>query len=306
MAFVERLLTFKFELATQQTSQAGKAAPATFPNGSNTVTLSGLRATAKIIKAGTPSLAEAQVQIWGVPLALMKQLATLGMVFQLIPRNILTVQAGDSASGLSTIFVGTIYQAWGAFDGQPEVPFQVQAHTLGTESVAPAQPASFTGRADVASFMKSIADQMKCTFEPNGIEKSLSSPYFYGSLRSQADQCAAHAGINWFVDDTTLAIWPKGKTRGGDIPMIAPPPDGDMVGYPSFVAFGIRVKTMFNKSIRFGARFQIKSSIIPANGKTWGVLNLAHDLSTQMPDGDWYTMIGAWDTGYPQPTQQPA
>jgi hypothetical protein len=305
VSFVERLLTFKFELASEQTSAAGKASPATFPGGSNAVTLSGLRATAKIVKAGTPSLAEAQVQIWGVPLPIIKQLATLGMVFSLIPKNILTVQAGDSVSGLSTIFVGTIYQAWGAFDAQPDVPFQVQAHTLGTESVVPAAPASFTGSTDVPSFMQTLAGTMGCTFENNGVTAKLASPYFYGSPRSQADACAQAANINWFVDDTTLAIWPKGQARGGDIPVIAPPPEGNMVGYPSFVAYGIRVKTLFDKSIRFGAKFQIKSSIVPANGKTWGVLNLAHDLSTQQPDGDWYTMIGAWDTGYPQPAQQP-
>lgn len=288
MAFVRRILEFKFQLAQGSFLESG----------TDTVTLRGLRATAKVIKAGTPSLGQAQLQIFGMKLSLMNQLATLGMVYQLIPRNVVTVSAGDEGSSLSVVFAGTITQAWADFQSAPDVPFNVQAHTLGAESVIAADPISFTGSADVAGIMSGLAGKMNCTFENNGVQAKLSNPYFYGSARSQADACASAAGIKWVADDTTLAIWPSGGARGGDIPLISP--QSGMVGYPSFMAYGINVRTIFIPSIKFGAKIKVESSLKPACG-TWAVVLLAHDLATLVPGGEWYSSIGAFNPNYPQP-----
>lgn len=291
MALVRRQLEFKFALASGSFAESG---------GTET-TLRGLRATAKIVKAGTPSLGEAQCQIFGVPLSLMKQLSTLGQVFQLIPRNVLTISAGDDAGNMSVAFVGTITQAWGAFEGSPSVPFHVMAHTLGSESVIAAEPLSFSGSTDAAGVMKTLAGKMGLTFENNGVNAKLSSPYLYGSPRQQADSVAAAGGFNWFADDTTLAVWPKGQARGGDVPVLAPPPEGQMQGYPVFTAYGISVKTLYDRTLKFGAKVQIKSSILPASGGPWAIMKLAHDLSCEMPGGDWFTHVDAFDPKYPQP-----
>lgn len=290
MALVERLLTFSIELA------AG-----TFKDtGSSTINLSGRRATAKILKAGTPSLGTAQIQIYGLTLSIANQLSTLGMVFQLIPRNVITVMAGDSEKGMAVAFVGTITQAFSSFVGAPDVPFIIQAHTLGAESAIQQTPMSFTGPTDVAGAMSSIAKQMGCVFENNGVNETISSPYLWGSSRSMADQCAASAGVNWFADDKTLAIWPKAGARGGDVPIIAPPPNGSMKGYPTFTAYGITVQTEYDRTLRFGAQVEVKSSLTPAN-KTWNIVKLAHDLSTLYPGGEWFSTVDCFDPKFPQP-----
>jgi hypothetical protein len=288
MALIQRLLTFRFTKAQ-----------GTFKESStDTVEVSGLRATAKIVKAGTPSLGEAQLQIYGMTLSLMNQLSTLGMVFSLIPRDSVTVLAGDDSTGLSVVFYGTIVQAWGDFASAPDVPFHIQAHTLGTESAITGDPQSFTGPVDAAGVMKNLADKMGLTFENNGVSVTLPRSYFYGSLRAQADQCATAAGIQWFADDKKLAIWPTGKARDGD-PVLVSDKSG-MVGYPSFVAFGIQVRTLFNPKLRFGGTMTI-DSILPAANKTWNIINLAHDLATLFPGGDWYSTVGGFDPRFTQP-----
>lgn len=304
MAFVRRLLTFTFTLgpAPGQTGKPaqGQSVPTHVfaESGTNTVTLPPLRATAKIVKAGTPSLGEAQIQIFGMTLSLMNQLSTLGQVIQLIPRNTVTVQAGDEGGAMSTVFVGTVLQAWADFDAAPTVPFYVVAHTLGAETVATLAPTSVRGSADVAGIMQGLAGAMNCTFENSGVNAKLSNPYFYGSPRWQANACAEHAGISWFVDDTTLAIWPKNGSRNGDAPLISP--ETGLVGYPSFMNYGLALKTIFNPLIRFGAKVQVQSSLKPACGE-WVVNSLSHDLSTQMPKGDWFSSMTAYNPKFPTP-----
>src|SRR5579872_5411774 len=102
MSFVQRLLNITFTLADSPTGQ-----PNSFTNtNSNQVTLSGLRASASIVNAGAPSGAELALEVYGMPLSMMNQLSTLGMQVILVPRNTVTVTAGDSGSNMTTVFKG--------------------------------------------------------------------------------------------------------------------------------------------------------------------------------------------------------
>jgi hypothetical protein len=64
--------------------------------------------------------------------------------------------------------------------------------------------------------------------------------------------CATAAGINASVINGTLAIWPKFGSRGGQIPLIAPPPKGGMIGYPVFNELGVMLRTLYNPTIGLG------------------------------------------------------
>lgn len=290
MALAQRLLNFTFT-KSQGTFTEG---------GGNSVTLKGLRATAKITKAGTPSQGEGQLAIFGMTKSMMQDLSTLGLVFKQVPPNTVTVSAGDAGGAMTVVFVGTIFQAWADFKSAPEVPFNVLAHTIGSQSVTPMAPTSLKGSADVPSFMKTIAGQIGCDFENNGVSAKLSNPYFYGSPRSQADACAKAANINWVVDDNTLAIWPVGGSRGGDVPLISP--SNTMEGYPAFTAYGISLRVVFNPAIKFGSKIKVQSSILPNIGE-WAVVGLSHDLATLMPKGDWHTSIEAFNPKFPLPVR---
>jgi hypothetical protein len=69
-------------------------------------------------------------------------------------------------------------------------------------------------------------------------------------------------GISWNHGDLgILAIWPKFGSRGGAIPLIAPPPLGGMVAYPTYSALGIDVQTLYTPSIGFGRQVQVQSSL---------------------------------------------
>ena len=87
-----------------------------------------------------------------------------------------------------------------------------------------------------------------------------------------------------------------GKDEGGDVPTIGP--GNGMVGYPTFDASGVIVKTIFNKDLVFQGKVNLESSIIPATGGPWTILTLSHDLSCLFPKGDWFSTFTAYNAAF--------
>ena len=149
-------------------------------------------------------------------------------------QNVIEIAAGDIESGMSTVFRGTITSGFADFTGAPDVVFHVVAHIGGIEVMVPIAPTSFKGGADVATIMAGLAMQMGLNFENNGVKVQLSNPYFPGTGRTQAQACAEHAGIEWIIDNGTLAIWYPGQARGGVASLLSP--STGMVGYPAYTS----------------------------------------------------------------------
>lgn len=301
MALLERRLEVTFTLARNETKNVQKNFTGT---SKNTVTLSGLRMSCKIINAGGLSNSTMQMTIYGLSLSIMNDLSTLGVQINLIPKNSIIVTAGDAKSGMGTVFAGYVTFAWAAFKGAPDVSFQVMANTGLPDRVIPAVSSSFKGPVDVATLMSGFATKMQLKFENNGVTTKLPSAYFYGPIGMQAQDAVTKAGIEWnHGEGGVLAIWPKGKARGGSIPLISP--ETGMVGYPIYTKYGIMIETLFNPSIGFGGQIQVKSSLKQATG-LFNVYSLDHDLDTLMPDGKWFSTIGASNPAHPTPLVKPA
>lgn len=286
MSYVKRKLDITFSLGEGNFGESG----------ANTVKMSNLRVSSRIIKAGGPSMGTAQLQIYGMSLDKMNQLSTLGQRPTTVRRNTIMVEAGDEGGVMASVFNGNITNAW--FDGAaaPEVPFQVLAHVGGFEAVSPAKPTSYKGSVSVANILSGLANQMGKSFENNGVDVKLSNPYFAGSARDQALAIVKAAGIQWNgLDDNKLAIWPSGKSRGGAVPLISK--DTGMELYPTFTSQGIMVRSLFNPNVGFGGKIKVQSVIEPANGE-WVVYSLGYDLDAEFPQGKWHMTIEAARPGY--------
>ena len=258
-------------------------------SGATTVNLSGLRVSASIVKAGGAAMGNAQIRVFGMPLTLMNQLSTLGLLITQVRRNTVTVTAGD-ANGMSTVFTGTINNGWTDFQGAPETVFNIEAYAGSVEAVAPIAPSSFSGGTDVATIMAGLAKTMGLQFENSGVSVQLSNPYLPGTGRQQAESVAKAADINWIIDDGVLAIWPKNTARTGSNPTVSP--STGLVGYPTYDSMGVILKTLFNPAIKYGSSIQVQSSLTPACG-TWSVYMLAHELESETPGGQWFTTMKA-------------
>jgi hypothetical protein len=239
-------------------------------------------------------MSTASLEVFGMTLSMMNQLSTLGLIATTLRRNTVLVQAGDT-DGLTSVFEGTITNAYPDFHGMPNVPFRVEAHTGLIDAIAPSDPRSFPQPTDVVTILSGIATLMGVPFENNGVSVMLPPSYFSGSLRNQALAAVKHAGISWNgVEDGTLAIWNPGQARGGEAPLISK--DTGLDGYPSFTSNGISLRTLYNSSIGFGKKIVVQSSI-PAACGTWGVYDLNHELETLTPDGSWFSDLKAAPLG---------
>ena len=304
-SFVQRLINVSFTLANGQFAEGSAQG---FPNtaaagGANTVTLSGLRVSARINKAGGSVMGELDLKVWGMTKSLMDQLSTLGMIVQLIKRNTVTVTAGDAINGLGTVFIGSTTRCYGDFNAAPEVSFQVEAQTAAAGAVIPNPPISISGSADVATMLSGLATQLSIKFENNGVNIKISNAYYYGSALDQARAIVRDANINWNNgDDGVLAIWPKGSVRGGSVPFIAP--GHGLIGYPSYTDNGIELRCIFNPSIKLGGQIQVQSSLNEAS-KNWNVYGINHSLDSMLPGGLWESRLYCYPIGAATPILTP-
>ncbi|MBR8479456.1 baseplate hub protein [Burkholderia cenocepacia] len=265
-------------------------------DGSNTVTLTGLRVQSLITVPGGDAMAAAQIRAFGIPLAMINQLTTVGPINTAIrAQNAVQLAAGDDENGMHVVYSGTIGEAWGDFQGTPDVPLNIIGYAGLIQAVKPVGALSYVGTVDVATVMEELAKTMGLTFENNGVQVQLSNPYFPGTALAQVRACARAADINYLIDRDTLAIWPRAGARAttGDVPLISP--ETGMRGYPTFSSNGLGISTEFNPNIKNGGQVKVQSSLPVACG-IWNVFDLSHALESEVPDGAWFTQLSA----YPQ------
>lgn len=255
----------------------------------NVVRVAGLRASATIQKTGGLALSQLSLKIYGLTLAIMSRLTTLGKLLPSVSFNTVSVFAYEDGAAPELVFMGNIKYAWADMSAQPEASFNVQAFSGGGDAVALTAASSFSGGVDVAVTMKGFADQMGIAFEPNGVTAQLPPSNFPGSVVNQIDACAHAAQINYMIDDNVLAIWPNGGFRVGDAVTISPV-TGGMVNYPMWTQYGISVRAVLNPRVRVGGRIFVESQIKQACG-VWNVYSINHMIEAEQPNGQWFTQM---------------
>jgi hypothetical protein len=268
----------------------------TFTSGSGSFTplnTQGLRTTFHGLAAGADSMAEADLLIYGLSLSVQNQLSTLGWQKQKPGADSVTVFAGDAESGMAMVYKGTIFAAFSDYQGGPNVPLHVTAHTGTREAGLRVSPTSINNKsADVAGMFSTLAGQMGLQFENNGVSVKLSYPYLPGDPRTQARELANHADVRWTIDRGTLAIWPKDGSRSGNVTV---GPGQGLVGYPAWSAQGVVLRVEYSPAMNFQIGGQVTvqgSSIAPANG-TWTITRCEYNLQSETPGGSWFVNLTA-------------
>jgi Baseplate hub gp41 len=286
MSYLQRNIDVTFQLGTGSFGEGGY----------NTIKISGRRVMASITKAGRNSMGESQVVIYGMLQEHIDALSTIGVLPTGQRRNTIIVEAGDSTNGMSTVFVGTIVNAYFVGTAMPNASFVVIAYAGLIQQLLPISPTSIKGPVDVATVAKALAGQMSLDFEGNGVNIKLPTIYLKGAARNQMQSLADAANINWTIDNAKLAIWPNPGSRQLTSKLTISPENG-LVGYPTFDVQGIQVTAEFNPALVYGTEVQINSTLKRAQG-TWYVYTLYHDLESIVPNGKWFTRFLAAVPGY--------
>lgn len=314
-SFTRKLIEVTIQLATNTgLNQPNSFAGAGSGSSGSSLKLAGFRTSVRVQNSGTPAGSEARVLIYGLNKTTMDQLSTLGMVRTAVPANSLSVTAGDAVSGQSLVFSGTIAQAFADYAATPDVPIHFECRSGLAAAVLPAVPSSYSGATDVGTIMSSIAKAAGWGFENSGVNISISNPYLAGSYGTQWEKLARAAGINAALvpggDTATsggliLAIWPKDGARRGQAPLVAPPPEGSMVLYPSNAQYGIQFKTLYNPQISFGGQIVVRGSSIERANGTWNVYKLDHQLDSLVPKGLWESDVHCYSANAAAPVILP-
>ena len=232
MSFSEKFITIQMTLAQGQ-----------FSTG-NSITLSGLRMSVRLVTPGGEDKGHAEVAIFGMRLSDMNQATVLGTDLTRVNQNKITIMAGDDPNALSVVFMGNISTAFVDAQSQPDVAFRITAVAMLYDTAAkPASSTSLPGTTDVATQMQVFANTIGATFEGNSVNIKLRDRYFCGSTGQQIAALAREAGVQWIYETGTLAIWNPGTARSVQSTIISP--STGMVSYPAFTSSGIIVTTLY-------------------------------------------------------------
>lgn len=294
-SFVERIITLVIQLGTGPFGNSGSNTITIGPIGGGAATqpYNSLRSVVRIEYASAPFPGLAIVQVFGLTLSQMNQLTIAGTLYD-GRKNLISVQAGDSVAGMTTIFNGEIWQAYPRAT-QPDMAFVMIANPANGPQLTPAQPVSFKGSTNGAAVLTAALAPTGYALENNGVTAILSNPYFHGSAWDQIKAITSAMNAVGYLDSAKMvyAIWPQNGSRSaGSTPLIAP--STGMIGYPEFQQTQIRLQKLFDPRVPLtvGNKIQVQSEFVAANG-TWTIKSVTHDISAQLEDGPWETSIMA-------------
>jgi hypothetical protein len=288
-AYSTRALTITFRLGTGQFGDTG----------SNTITISGLRIIAHIEQTISPVMQSSiAAKIYGLTLDQMNSLSRAGLMWT-ARFNQMLLQAGDSVSGMTTVYNGLIFQACPKLSNSADSHFFIQGIPGSIAQLKPVAPTSYPGGVSAASAIQSMATTAGFNFVNNGVGAVLNSPYFPGTAWQQIQSAVKAANCFAYYNDATntLTIFPKPPTAmpNNTAPVLISPQTG-MIGYPEFQQNYITVTTLFSPQIVAtpGSGVIVQSQLKAANNAKLVVTKVVHDLSSQMPGGPWQTTISGF------------
>jgi hypothetical protein len=233
---------------------------------------------------------ECQVRVWGMTLEQMLQFSNDRQSSVAIQNKVLTVLAGDQGKSLTQMFKGTIRSSYIDTSSLPDVGFACEAISAYYEKANPIPPNSYKGAVKaegvIASLTKTLGNDW--AFVNNGASAVVENPYVLGSAVEQIQSIAAQARFGIKFENNTVTIWPNDKNSSNNVVEVGP--TTGMVGYPSFWAVGLNVKTEFKPLITTGGIVRLTSDLPNAKGD-FICIEATHELSTVTANGPWFTTM---------------
>lgn len=294
MSFTEKKITAVFTLSEQGVKVPAKAN--TFKSGGNQLTLEGLRMIASFESYGITSQGNFNLRIWGMDPEDMNRLNTLSIRTG-TGWNGIALLAGDDLKGMTQVYSGTICDAYTDYSGLPDVAFCVDSQAGWYEKMVPAAANSFPGTVGVDVILKSLAGAVGFAFINHGVTVQLTNHYLCGTIMNQIQDVVQSTGIGCRLANDTLEIFPSGGFT--DEESVVLDAETGMIGYPEFDPYGLAVTSVFNPDLIYGRRVTVRSSIPQACGDFW-ISGCAHNISSNIPGGPWFTSLRVWNNDVPR------
>lgn len=279
-------------------------------NDDNILELPVLKASISIDIMGSTTLPVASIAIFNAPEDLAAAISSVGLYTRerlTLTTQVIVYAASISKDGkepvYSKVFEGGIWDAYMDYNAAPNPVLNIEAQTLIESNFISSKSLSFQNEVPVFDIVKAIVDNENKRInnpdvEPisvvnHGVHTSLRNPNFYGSMFNQLQKCAEAGDFEFSPPDKdkTIHIYPK--NGGIDVEKELNIGRGlGEIGYPKYSDGNIIIEMLFYPDIAFGQSINIVNSRHKnANGRWIYMVSLQHRLSTQMPDGPWFTII---------------
>ena len=250
----------------------------------------GLRTSCHINYGNGSVMPNAQIRIYGLKMENMVKLLRVKWNTVESLQNMIQIEAGDP-DRMSIVYSGNITFAKPDFAGAPNIALVIESNTAIRHQLVAVPARSFEGEINVADAIKIICDDMGYTFENNGVDKKLENQYAANTALQQIQTIASAADIDLYIDQSTIAIAPKGHPREIDIPVIKP--TTGLLGYPVPDLIGVQFTCLYDPALRFGGLVEIQDSIIEQCNGRWRVFGMVYSLESMMQGGKWQVDIKA-------------
>lgn len=255
--------------------------------------------TLSIECAGLPSLNKASIKIYNLKSNIMGLLSFLSYDSLSLP-NIIVECLVDR----KTVFIGDIVESIPVYD-IPNPYIQVKAMTDIVYLVQPSRDIIYnipSNKDSVDVPIKRIIDDIFAdtnkNISYNNIKNiKITNPRYLGSKLQQLEKVKLEADINIVVDYDSVTVFPKNSSSSNEVLSI----DGStnqIVEQISNDKEGIILTTVFNNNFELGKQIRIFGNKVNsrANGNFY-IYELKHELSCNIPSGDFFTKIKARHLG---------
>lgn len=250
------------------------------------------------VTQGGAAMGNAKVQVYGVPLESMNQIARLWLeVLTPTGTDKLTIDVWNG-SDFVPFFSGMI--TWSAVNAasMPNVSLDIEANDAGALMVQTSPPYAQEGPLNLRDILEAIAAPAGFTvdYSESIPELRLVRIRATGTVLQQITQILnAVPELSWYVSLQSIVVRPVNAPLGGD--PVAMDKTTGMIGYPVYSTSGLTVATVFNPLIRPGVALDITTAFDFVNRTKWVAAVLQHNLQPNTPGGQWRTDIAAQSYG---------
>lgn len=273
-------------LNSNRLSVVFKVAGHTFSNGTDTKICQILRMNVSVDGNPPPAGFSASITIFGMN---EKDMQLISSVRNIVKR-LLTVQiyASDSKNAPMAIFSGIISDGRITYNNMPNVALEVVAFSALSAKGLQYPPVSYKKDTKAQDILAGIAKFAGYDFENQNVDEVITNCYLTDSVATNIDAICRDKNIQYSIENNKLIIWKN--ERKGTIPLINV--KNGLVGYPTAGITGIYFNCLYNPNILIGAHVEIESSYEQCSGQ-FQVLSMTHNLSYELPNGQWFTMVQA-------------
>lgn len=247
-----------------------------------------------VVRQGGKQFGNARMQVFGVPLDTMNQIARLWLE-ALTPQNTDTVAINVwNGEAFVPFFTGVI--TWTAVNAasMPQVYLDIEANAAMGGMNTAVSPYANAGPVSLKGTLETIAAlaQLTVNYADSIGERQMVQVRATGT---PVDQITAimnmYPDLSWYINLNQVVVRLALAPITGDPVRVAA--DTGMIGYPVYSTSGLQVSTLFDARIRPGLTLDVETDFDFVNRTVWVASVLAHTLDVNYPGGQWMTQIAA-------------